>query len=943
MRSSVGILFFKKSILYCTNMKHIWTNKKFLYSTISILALVAYSFVVYAAAPSGGYTPAATLDPACAPGTTDCVVTLPVAVSSFNTRTGAVVPASGDYTTDQVTEGSNLYFTNARARGALSVTGPLTYSSSTGIFAINQATTGANGYLSSVDWNTFNGKENVLTFSNGLTRVSNTVTLGGTLTADTTLANAGFNTFLTGTGGYGIGTTTIASGDKLTLAGNMSNLLTADNPPTVAATFTDGTNLLAPISVAIQQNLMYVVKYGASNNIVVYDISNRTSPVFISSFTIPGSVLPSYGVVSGRYMYVPDLNNTNLYVLDVSNPSSISLIKTVTVAVSPRFLVKRGSYLYVTSFDGNALSIVDASVPTNAHVVGTVNLGGTSRPRNVEVLGNYAYVADYALAKVYVVDISNPASPSLTSTISAGNSTHHISIRGRYMYVANQGSSSAATGSIRVYKLDNASTPVQINSVTITSPNNGPYSMRIAGQYLYVSSNYTDKLMVYSLADPTTPTVVSTLTVGNTPAYSDIIGRYLYVPIFGTAGVGNQIAIVDVKGIDTNGLFAGSLFAGSATVQDDLRVGGYMDINKGLSVGPQGLSVDGAVVTNGLLSIANSFTQDVSTSGSALYVIRDHAAAPLVSIEQSAGTIGTPTALLSGTTIGKLGFGGYNGTAYVIAKAYLAGLTTEAWGSSANGTALTFFTTANTTTTPAEVMRISGAGIVTIANLGTGTVQSTSGVLSVISDERMKNISGNFTKGLEALKGVVPITYTWNEASNLPMDVPMTGFSAQNIQANIPEAVTENKDGYLGLQDRAILATTVNAINQLDLKLLNIQAVADSADKLFLDNIRTWFADATNAITDLFVGTLHAKNQICIDDVCVTKADFQAMIQARANSGTSSNSTPSVPIPPTTPVVPVIPVSPLPPTTPSDLVVPAPTLPDSTTSTTPTPDPVPPT
>jgi hypothetical protein len=41
-------------------------------------------------------------------------------VQSVLGRTGAVAAQSGDYTTDQVTEGTNKYFTDARARGALS-------------------------------------------------------------------------------------------------------------------------------------------------------------------------------------------------------------------------------------------------------------------------------------------------------------------------------------------------------------------------------------------------------------------------------------------------------------------------------------------------------------------------------------------------------------------------------------------------------------------------------------------------------------------------------------------------------------------------------------------------------------------------------------------------------------------------------------------------------
>jgi len=43
-------------------------------------------------------------------------------VTSVYGRTGAVVATSGDYTTTQVTEGTNLYFTDTRARAAISLT-----------------------------------------------------------------------------------------------------------------------------------------------------------------------------------------------------------------------------------------------------------------------------------------------------------------------------------------------------------------------------------------------------------------------------------------------------------------------------------------------------------------------------------------------------------------------------------------------------------------------------------------------------------------------------------------------------------------------------------------------------------------------------------------------------------------------------------------------------
>jgi hypothetical protein len=55
-------------------------------------------------------------------------------VSSIFGRTGAVGGATGDYTTAQVTESGNLYFTNARTWAALSGAGPIAFNSSTGVF-----------------------------------------------------------------------------------------------------------------------------------------------------------------------------------------------------------------------------------------------------------------------------------------------------------------------------------------------------------------------------------------------------------------------------------------------------------------------------------------------------------------------------------------------------------------------------------------------------------------------------------------------------------------------------------------------------------------------------------------------------------------------------------------------------------------------------------------
>jgi hypothetical protein len=74
---------FSKIIIKMKNF--IFSGSKYTYSTIAIVALVAYSFVVYAAQlpngtppPSGGYLAGdSILDPGCAPGATDCFQNMP--------------------------------------------------------------------------------------------------------------------------------------------------------------------------------------------------------------------------------------------------------------------------------------------------------------------------------------------------------------------------------------------------------------------------------------------------------------------------------------------------------------------------------------------------------------------------------------------------------------------------------------------------------------------------------------------------------------------------------------------------------------------------------------------------------------------------------------------------------------------------------------------------
>ncbi len=85
------------------------------------------------------------------------------------------------------------------------------------------------------------------------------------------------------------------------------------------------------------------------------------------------------------------------------------------------------------------------------------------------------------------------------------------------------------------------------------------------------------------------------------------------------------------------------------------------------------------------------------------------------------------------------------------------------------------------------------------------------------SDERLKKNIVPYSRGLDALKGVQPISYQLKSPTD--MDTMHTGFSAQNLIGNVSEAVTENSDGFYQIDFWPIIAAQTNAINELRARL----------------------------------------------------------------------------------------------------------------------------
>jgi hypothetical protein len=119
------------------------------------------------------------------------------------------------------------------------------------------------------------------------------------------------------------------------------------------------------------------------------------------------------------------------------------------------------------------------------------------------------------------------------------------------------------------------------------------------------------------------------------------------------------------------------------------------------------------------------------------------------------------------------------------------------------------------TATPDQTLSVNGNA----SKVGGGSWQT-------FSDERLKNIRGKFTSGLEAVMKLQPLRYEYrqNNALGLKSDGEHVGFGAQALQRIIPEAVTKNEQGYLLVNNDPIIWTMLNAIKEQQKEIEQLKA-----------------------------------------------------------------------------------------------------------------------
>jgi Chaperone of endosialidase len=128
------------------------------------------------------------------------------------------------------------------------------------------------------------------------------------------------------------------------------------------------------------------------------------------------------------------------------------------------------------------------------------------------------------------------------------------------------------------------------------------------------------------------------------------------------------------------------------------------------------------------------------------------------------------------------------------------------------------------TTAPDQLLTVNGNASKSIGG----------GSWATFSDERLKNINGRYTRGLADLLLLNPIVFQYKQGNALGLRSAgeTVGFSAQEVQKIIPEAVNTSESGYLQINNDPILWTMLNAVKEQNAQILKQRQQIDELKQI---------------------------------------------------------------------------------------------------------------
>lgn len=278
----------------------------------------------------------------------------------------------------------------------------------------------------------------------------------------------------------------------------------ASQPPTTPTGEIIGYLPISGRALAVQGNIAYV---GAESDLVIIDVSDKTSPQEITRLTLSTNILDI--AVKDNYAYLATIEG--LHLVDISQPTSPQWHSLFNPIPTTKVLL-RGDYAYTLTNQG--LFILNKTNTPTLTITGHFERA-IENPRDLDLVNNYAFIRAGPLSNLLViVDITDRLHPKEV------HSQYDIS-------------SQIAVTSNRYLTVDNACSQACITFLSIASwsPDDWEFTYLASSAYLFSGSTraiatdhiyaYVGKdvgLVNYSIYEEFTagePLFVSSFNVGN--------------------------------------------------------------------------------------------------------------------------------------------------------------------------------------------------------------------------------------------------------------------------------------------------------------------------------------------------------------------------------------------------------------------------------------------
>ncbi len=175
-------------------------------------------------------------------------------------------------------------------------------------------------------------------------------------------------------------------------------------------------------------------------------------------------------------------------------------------------------------------------------------------------------------------------------------------------------------------------------------------------------------------------------------------------------------------------------------------------------------------------------------------------------------------------------------------------------------------------------------------DVGEITFSGTTATYGTSSDRRMKDNIIDTRYTLQDLLNIQVRDYTFNTENSGRV---YTGFIAQDLKNIYPDAVFAPDDGITANNPKMwsvdygkITPLIVKSIQDLNLKIEGFKSLNPDEPESLGSLIKQFLADNILAIKELTASVLRINGEVCVDDVCVTKDQFKALLQS---AGGTSN------------------------------------------------------